>query len=44
MWQNPLFPVDLVTFIKEILNRKLPFWCSVFCCKTAWNSQEECAK
>ena len=25
MWQNPQFPVDLVTFTSEILNEKLHF-------------------
>ena len=29
MWPNPQFPEDLVTFTKEILNRKLHFLCSV---------------
>ena len=29
MWPNPQFPVDLVTFTKEILNGKLHFLCSV---------------
>ena len=28
MWPSPLFPVDLVTFIEEILNGKLNFLCS----------------
>ena len=28
---NPLFPVDLVTFIEEILNGKLDFLCRVLC-------------
>ena len=28
MWPNPQFPADLVTFIEEILNRKLHFLCS----------------
>ena len=27
---NALFPADLVTFLEEILNRKLHFLCSVF--------------
>ena len=30
MWPNPQFPVDLVTFTEEILNRKLYFLCSEF--------------
>ena len=29
MLPNPQFPVDLITFTKEILNRKLHFLCSV---------------
>ena len=28
MWPNPQFPVDLITFIEEILNAKLNFLCS----------------
>ena len=28
MWRNPQFPVNLVTFTEEILNRKLHFLCS----------------
>ena len=28
MWPNPQFPVDFVTFTKEILNGKLHFLCS----------------
>ena len=29
MWPNPQFTADLVIFIGEILNGKLPFLCSV---------------
>ena len=29
MWPNPKFPADLVTFVEEILNRKLNFLYSV---------------
>ena len=28
MWPNPQFPVDMVTFTDETLNRKLHFLCS----------------
>ena len=30
MWPNPQFPVDLVAFTEEILDRKLYFLCSEF--------------
>ena len=30
MWPNPQFPADMVTFAKEIFDRKLHFLCSVY--------------
>ena len=47
MWPNPQFPVqfspqfpvDLVTFIEEILNRKLYFLCNAF--SRMWHPSKE---
>ena len=44
MWANPQFPVDLVTFIEEILNGKLHFLCSVSYSFTIKGLCRECFK
>ena len=41
-WTNPNFPVDLVTFTKEMFNGKFHFLCSIWCymlinAKTVWS-------